>query len=82
MIKFYLIKPKDDNPNNALRTKYDDQKNGYEEDYLPTVSPIAINLIFAVIVTTLVAIDLLINSSFDDHNYEAVSSLLAKKNSN
>lgn len=81
MVKFYLIKSKDDNPNNTLRTKYDDQKNGYEEDYSPTVSPIAINLIFAVMVTLLVAIGLLINSSLDDHDYEAVSPLLAKKNS-
>lgn len=81
VVKFYLIKPKDDNPNNALKTKYDDSKNGYEENYLPTVGPITINFIFAVMVIPLVAVDLQINLSLNDHNYEVVSPLLVRKNS-
>lgn len=79
--KPYLIGRKNNDPNNTPKTKLDDQKNGHKEDHQSTASPIAANSIFAVVITPPVAADLLIGLP-DDHNCEAVSPLLAKKNSN
>lgn len=60
MIKPYLIEFEDDDPNDTLKTKHNDQKNGYEEDHPPIVSPITIDSFLTIVVILSVAIDYLI----------------------
>lgn len=80
VVKPYLIGPKDNDLNDTPRTKYDDQKNGHEEDHPPTAGPIAIDSIPVVVVTSPVAVDFPINSP-DDHDREVVLPSLARENS-
>lgn len=81
VVKFYLIRPKNDDPNNTSKTKHDDEKNGYEEDYLSIAGPITGDLILAIMVILPVSADFLIGWP-DDHNCKTISPLLAGKNSN
>lgn len=81
MVKPYLIKPEDDNPNDTLRTKYNDQKNGHQEDHHLIVGPIIIDSILTIVVMPPVAVNLLIDL-LDDYNCEVVSPSQAGENFN
>lgn len=80
MIKFYLIGSEDDNLNNTPKTKYNNQKNSHEKDYLPIIDSIIVDLISILIVIQTVTTDLLIGLP-NNHDYKVVLFLLAKENS-
>lgn len=82
VIKLYLIKPKDNDPNNTSKTKYDNQKNSYKEDLLPISCPITVDLIPAVVVAPSPIFANLLISLLNNHDCKAISLLPPKKNSN
>lgn len=81
IVKSYLIGPKNNDPNDILRTEHNNQKNGHEEDHLPITGSIAIHLILAIVVTPLITADLSINLA-DNYDFETVLLLLVRKNFN
>lgn len=81
IVKLYLIKPENNNPNDLLKTKHDEQKNGHQKDYSSTTGLIEIDLIYIIMVPSPVAVNLLINLA-EDHDCKVVLPLLVRENFN
>lgn len=81
IVKLYLIGREDNDPNNTLKIKHNDQKNGHKENHPFIASLIAGNPISIVVIISPIAADLLINI-FNNHHCKTMLFLLARENCN